>query len=175
LPLLEQELQLRGRLRAHLPPQLRGRGHQSQSGKLDKQIPSTRGSAGRIDTLVASRAMYIVVSAAPAPSPPPAAATFRRGQTHAPIRTSLRGSRRPAPEFALPRNRRSSSNRADDDPPAPGSSASALGPRRGGREAEGTGANVVPGDATGGNGWSSQAAAGGVTTHDSHSATAATV
>ena len=56
-------------------------------------------------------------------------------------------------------------------PPARGSSASALGPRRGGKEAEGAGANVVPGDATGGNGWS-RAAAGGVTTH---SATAATV
>ena len=61
--------------------------------------------------------MYMVVSAAPAPSPPPAAATSRWGHTHAPIRTSLRGSRRPAPEFAAPGNRRS--RRADDDPTRP--------------------------------------------------------
>jgi len=40
------------------------------------------------------------VSAAPAPSPPPAAATSQWGHTHARIRTSLRGSRRPVPEFA---------------------------------------------------------------------------
>jgi len=44
--------------------------------------------------------MYMGVSAAPARSPPPAAATSQWGHTHARIRTSLRGSRRPVPEFA---------------------------------------------------------------------------
>uniref|UniRef100_A0A0A9I3M6 Uncharacterized protein n=1 Tax=Arundo donax TaxID=35708 RepID=A0A0A9I3M6_ARUDO len=39
--------------------------------------------------------------AAPAPSPPPVTATTSRwGHAHAPIRTSLPGSRHPAPEFS---------------------------------------------------------------------------
>ena len=177
MPLLQQKLQLRSRFRAHLPPQLRGRGHQSQSAKLDKQIPSARGreevASESIPWLPPARCTWLCPQLPlRALRQPPLLAGGVTPMLRSAHHCGDRGApRRNSPSLVTAAAAAAAAAGRTTTPPARGSSASALGPRRGGKEAEGAGANVVPGDATGGNGWS-RAAAGGVTTH---SATAATV